>query len=542
MNDYTEISGCKTLRNQFPFMWKICLIYGICYLLFAYRTLNGIGSGIFAAVSAVFLLLIARRLKTHPVQEETLSITISLECIFYLTAAVLISIANCLTDSGFFLFFNHTGSFLLFSIGSLKLFYHDKTWDFGKYTSVLFIFWFQILEVIPVPFRDWRFSRKENERKVSPTARYVFIGIIAGLPILFVTTLLLASADQIFSDLLENVFNLDELLTWSMENLTQNMILLPCGFIMYTLLLYLVIAALCKGGIKEEVPTPARFATPIAVTIFAMIDFVYIIFAGIQFIFLFAGVEISQYEYAEYARQGFFELLFVALINFFLVLFCNKHFARNTILKIVMTITCLCTFVMTASSAYRMQMYIHSYHLTFLRVFVLWFLLLLSFFMAGSIISIYKENWNSFRYCLIVLTCFYTVFALSGTDSFIAKYNVAQFEQDLKQTLSGQSTDKIPYLGYYLPDEYSSSKAYATALSSLQEAYRKSLGKENNVLIDNYLSLEICFYEYDYSNRDNQTKLKKTAALYDKELHAPLFSWKHYNFMEAACYRLCRKK
>ncbi|MCI8508958.1 MAG: DUF4173 domain-containing protein [Lachnospiraceae bacterium] len=49
--------------------------------------------------------------------------------------------------------------------------------------------------------------------------------------------------------------------------------------------------------------------------------------------------------------------------------------------------------------------------------------------MAGSIISIYKEHWNSFRYCLFVLICFYTVFTLSDAYGMIAKYNVSALKK-----------------------------------------------------------------------------------------------------------------
>lgn len=315
------------------------------------------------------------------------------------------------------------------------------------------------------------------------------------------------------------------------------MVLLPCSFIIYTLLLYLVISALCRGNLKEEIKEPARFGTPIAVTIFIMIDIVYVIFSGIQLLFLFIGVPIVQYEYAEYAREGFFELLFVALINFFLVLFCNKHFAKNTILKVVMTITCLCTFVMIASSAYRMQMYVQAYHLTFLRLFVLWFLLLLFFFMVGSTVSIYKENWNSFRYCLFVLTCFYTVFALSNADGLIARYNVAQFEKDF-------ADGTADYLGDYLPYVYRYSKAYASALSDLEEKYKSFLTEAERRLINNYLSVDEHFYEYDYDISDetfNDYTLQKNAEIYDESLEKSLFSWKHFNFIEYICYRKCKQ-
>lgn len=201
------------------------------------------------------------------------------------------------------------------------------------------------------------------------SVRYVCIGTLCGLPVLAITTLLLGSADRVFSDLLESIFNFDALFQWMFENLPENIILLPCCFVCYTLLLYLVMAALCKGGLKEEVKKPKKHGALIAVTMFVMIDVVYVIFSGIQFMCLFTGNIPETYEYAEYAREGFFELLFVALINFFLVLFCNKHFAKNTALQVTMTITCLCTYVMILSSAYRMRMYIHAYHLTFLRVY-----------------------------------------------------------------------------------------------------------------------------------------------------------------------------
>ncbi len=538
--DHTAITNQAgkqdSILTEFPFMWKICLCYGICYLLFSHKTMNGIGSGIFAAISAIFILMIAKRLEKQPVHDKELSITISGESIFYFTAAVLISFSNCLTDSGFFLFFNHAGSFLLFSIACIKLFYHDKTWDFGKYTCILFSYWIQVFSVIPVPFQHWKFYRQGNHKKISSTTRYILIGFAAGLPILVIITLLLSSADRIFSDLLENIFHFSFMDNWFDPKSMNDTILLTCGFVIYTLLLYLVISALYTRRLNEQVKKSTVFGTPIAVTIFVMIDIVYILFSCIQFLFLFAGLP-AKHECADYAREGFFELLFVALINFFLILFCNKHFIKNSILKTVMTITCLCTFVMIASSAYRMRLYIQAYHLTFLRVFVLWFLLLLSFFMAGSIISIYKEHWNSFRYCLFVLTCFYTVFALSDVYGMIAEYNVACFKKDLEQSIQNPSDNTDPHLRNYLPCGYQDSKSYAATLAELKENYAKKLGTANTELIDDYLSVENFFFDYDFSG---DYTLKPAVCLYDRDIPASPFMWKHFNFVENMCYRKCK--
>lgn len=528
------------LREHFPSLWKICLIYGICYALFAFQNFDGIGCGIFSLISVVVILFITSILKKDKELPRIPNITPM--SVVYLVMAVCISFANCLTDNFFFLFFNHIGSFLLFSIGCIKLFYNDKEWDFSKYTCILTIFWCQVLGVIPMPFSDFSFHRKAGKTVVkekNPTTKYILIGILCGLPILLITTALLASADMIFSDFLDKIFNLNAL--WDfIEQFTDNIfnycILLPICFFIYFLLMYLVMGALSKGGLKEEVKEPHRFQAAIGITIFVMIDIVYVLFSTIQFIYLFGEFPSDTYTYAEYAREGFFQLLFVALINFVLVLFSNRHFSKNIVLKIVMTITCICTFVMIVSSGYRMCLYIHAYNLTFLRVFVLWFLLVLAFLMAGSTLSIYIEKWNSFRYSLFVFTVFYTGFSLSNVDKQIASYNVAQFEKAFTQ-------GKNVSLSQYLPDGYAASKCYGEVLSNLFTTYENRLSDSDRLTIvfyfvDNYDTYFGDYSSIDYYFEETEFILSKDAFIYDVEKQASLFSWKHFNFIEAETYSL----
>lgn len=151
------------------------------------------------------------------------------------------------------------------------------------------------------------------------------------------------------------------------------------------------------------------------------------------------------------------------------------------------------------------------------------------FFMAGSIISIYKEHWNSFRYCLFVLTCFYTVFALSDVYGMIAEYNVTRFEKDLVQSIQTPSDKVVSYLGNYLPLSYQDSKSYAAALADLKEKYATELGTTDTELIDDYFSVDNFFFDYDFSG--NYT-LEPAACLYDQDIPASPFMWKHFNFVE----------
>ncbi|MDO5156256.1 MAG: hypothetical protein Q4D51_09855, partial [Eubacteriales bacterium] len=284
-NDKKEISF---LRSHFSMMWKLCMVYGICYLLFSYNTNDGIGCGVFSFISAGCFLGVAHMLEKKYGADL---IHVNRASVVYYMAAAIISFAKCMTDNYFFLFFNTIASFLLFSIASIKLVYEDKKWDFSKYFVSLFEYWFEVLSAIPVPFQDFFACQNKTEKKrMSPTLRYVLFGVVFGLPILLITTSLLASADQIFSDLFQTVFDFSWLKNsvWFAE-FGKHGIRMLVTFAIYTLLMYLVFVALTKKNLKEDTKQAKQFGVPIAVTIFAMIDVVYVLFCGIQIMFLFVG-------------------------------------------------------------------------------------------------------------------------------------------------------------------------------------------------------------------------------------------------------------
>ena len=95
----------------------------------------------------------------------------------------------------------------------------------------------------------------------------------------------------------------------------------------------------------------------------------------------------------------------------------------------ILTIVSGCTFVMIASSAYRMGMYIGEYGLTFTRVFVLWALIVITLIMLGLLYQIYKKEFNLFRYATVAVSVCFLVLSFSHIDYFIAKYNLNMYEQ-----------------------------------------------------------------------------------------------------------------
>ena len=218
--------------------------------------------------------------------------------------------------------------------------------------------------------------------------------------------------------------------------------------------------------------------TNIAITVTGMLSVIYLLFSFIQIFYLFIGnMELPEgYTYAAYARQGFFQLLAVCIINLFLVLLCLHFFKDNLILKIILTVISGCTFIMILSSALRMFMYIATYNLTFLRFFVIWSLVVIFLLMTGITIYIYFQRFPLFFYSVAVVTVFYIGLSFSHPDYWIARYNLnpahtAYTEEYNTRTsdhyyLSTLSADAAPILlneesnPYYTPDNMEASWMY----------------------------------------------------------------------------------
>lgn len=159
-----------------------------------------------------------------------------------------------------------------------------------------------------------------------------------------------------------------------------------------------------------------------------LLSLVYLIFCIIQIFYLFCGIGSlpDDYTYAEYAREGYFQLLFVCLFNILLVLLCSRLFTKHWLLQALLSFICACTCLMIASSAYRMILYISAYGLTFLRVFVLWTLSVMVLVLIGSLILIYQNRFPFVKYILAVIVVFFLLLTFSRPDAGIARYNLTQ--------------------------------------------------------------------------------------------------------------------
>lgn len=404
----------KKKNPLFPFVSIGSLIYAAFYTFCLYKNSSGITYPFFVGGTCLFFFFYLKKLR----------VTAKKSSLFLTASLLLLGLSTCLTDSYILITYNKLGIFFLLFYMVLHNLYEDKDWNIPKYLGAVINLLFTSLVFLFRPFTDFYAflnERKKKNHKLGGKGKYIFAGVLIAFPLLFVILLLLYEADAVFSNLFDQIIffhiyvNFEDHI-WGISFL----------FLFIFFASYCILTRISIHDLKEEV-FDKRTAEPVTgITFTALISLVYLIFCYIQVVYLFGGFGTlpEGYTYASYAREGFFQLVFVCFINLSLVLICIRRFRENKILKGILTFISICTYIMIASSAYRMLLYIQTYYLTFLRFFVLWMLLVLSLLMAGALIMIYRESFPLTRYYVITITILYLAFSFAHPDYWIAKYNL----------------------------------------------------------------------------------------------------------------------
>lgn len=421
------------IRDNYKYFGGMSLIYGMIFTFCLYKNISGITFPLCVGATIVFAVLFLKKI----------DYCIMKHSVPYIVGMVLLGISSAFTTSFFIHFFNIAGILLLFMLFMIHQFYNDHIWNFTAYLKKICILTGTTVQSVPYLYwhGGWFFSKDKNIRK-NNTLIAVVIGFISAMAVLCVILPLLLRSDIIFSKLFGKILEHINFVSLFWISIT---------FIVGITLPYTFFIALCRYNLDmpgEETGRRMRYFDPlIGITCTSIISLIYLIYSAIQIIYLFIGMRVGLPEnvtYAEYARGGFWELLFVSVINFLMILLCMYLFRENVILKVLLTVICGCTFVMIMSSGYRMMMYIRQYNLTFLRVLVLWFLVVLALILIGMTVSIYKKRFLLFHYIVAVVGVMYIGFSYSRPDVIIAKYDIAHWknasESDFYYLMYGMSS------------------------------------------------------------------------------------------------------
>ena len=269
------------------------------------------------------------------------------------------------------------------------------------------------------------FSEKREEKK---DWRMVLLGILISIPALLIIVPILSQADTGFRSLVAAILDLlgadFRILIW------RGIVGILLGAFMFGTLY----GGVYKRHVKEEECIRFheesgrifRFVPDIAVLTFGMIvSAVYVLFIGLQARYLFSaffGILPEAYTYAQYARQGFFELCVIALLNAsFLTAMngCAKTPRRkNRGLLLENGILGALTLLLLATAASKLGMYIVAYGFTVKRcissVFLIWL------FLVFILVLIYqKKDIPLIRWAVFAGAVFFTLLCVLPVEQII---------------------------------------------------------------------------------------------------------------------------
>lgn len=410
-------------------LFYLSIVFSVIYTLCMFKNMNGISFPFMALTSLLYIGFFLKKTGKK----------IKAGTAFCGASILLLAINMCITNDAFIIAINYIGIALLLITGLVDSVFDTGNFGFMNYLGRgMSVFFGSIPHIFTVIPNFVEYSKTYEKESKNSKVKYVLFGILIAVPLLIVVLLLLSSADIVFGDMLHNIFG-----DISIGN---------CIGIFFTMLASFLgsfaLLARCNDtfslvpGKKKDGLEPI-----IAITFNSVLAIVYLIFSVIQILYLFIGKMTlpKEYTYAQYARQGFFQLLAVCIMNLAIVLISTYLFRENTALKVILTIISLCTYIMIASSAMRMFMYIDVYLLTVLRVLVIWGLITLAILLAGICIYIYKHDFPLFKYMTVVVTVLYIGLAFMHPKYCVAEYNITR-GYELAQ--ASQNTDEQYVVDY----------------------------------------------------------------------------------------------
>ncbi|WP_327220952.1 DUF4173 domain-containing protein [Streptomyces cyaneofuscatus] len=198
----------------------------------------------------------------------------------------------------------------------------------------------------------------------------------------------------------------------------------------------------------------AEWALPLIV-----LDLLFAAFITLQLVVLLGGYdkvrEKTGLDHAEYARQGFWQLLWATLLTLVVIALALRWAPRGgsrdrTLVRAVLGTLCVLTLVVVASALRRMDLYVEEYGLTRLRISVaameLWlgvvFVLILA---AGVFGARFLPRAIAVSAAAAVLA-----FGVISPDAVVAEQNVQRFQDDRTSIdldyLKDLSADAVPAL------------------------------------------------------------------------------------------------
>jgi Domain of unknown function (DUF4173) len=252
-------------------------------------------------------------------------------------------------------------------------------------------------------------------------------GLAIAAPLLLIFGGLFVAADAVFENIVNRTFNFDVVVLFSHFALGGLFSWLTAGFLRFIFMTSETAAEVLSDF-------PIKLGVTEVATVLSLLDGLFLSFVLVQFRYFFGGkanIPTGRgIEYAEYARHGFFELVWVSVLV--LPLLLGVHFLLNKenpkhekIFRVLAGIKLSLLFVIMLSAMQRMRLYQLECGLTELRVYTMAFMIWLAIVFAWFALTVLRGKRERFAFGAM-LTGLVMIAALHfiNPDNLIASVNL----------------------------------------------------------------------------------------------------------------------
>lgn len=368
----------------------------------------------------------------------------------FAVSAIIVSASLIIGANGFISFLAY-----IYSLATYCYFVYTLTGNSLKsgFSNFIFVDYFKALFVMP--FHSFEKLFKALFPDKSKNKGKVFLKLFVGIVIAFIPTvivLILLSYDSLFSELLSRIFDFDFYNIFS--HIMSIGFGIPVGMYIFGLFISssdkdcreMLSADSCikTGENIKIVPTVTALSASVPLLI------VYVVFFISQWQYYvsgFTGVLPKNFSYAQYAREGFFQLCTVAVINLLVVIFAvafmKSEKGCSAILKIIVLLYSAFTLVLISTAVAKMVMYINCYGLTQKRVYATWFMIVLAIVFILLVLHQFMPKINTAAISFVVCVVFFAVLSVSNVDGQIAKYNTDRYINGTLETIDIEAMNML---------------------------------------------------------------------------------------------------
>ena len=227
----------------------------------------------------------------------------------------------------------------------------------------------------------------------------------------------------------------------------------------------------------------------------------------IQFRYLFINAgKTPNFDYATYARTGFFQLMFVSFIN--LALLKTTKQIKEKVIQILKILLIIFTIIIVISAIFRMHLYEQEYGYTYLRLFVYFILATEILILIPILMSVCNQKIDTFNISIKIIIYMYIILNFINIDYIIARNNIDKYLNDPENNTI-DSYYIVHYTGIDAID--AKLKLLNASTDGLSNESKEYMNNVKTTIKNNINGYKICYVD-NSKNKWQEWNLSKTKV------------------------------